>query len=199
MKKITAEQVDQLLPQTQCGLCEYTGCMPYAKAISEGEAQINKCLPGGVRVLKQLGELLQQDITAYIDDMLTKQKSPSLAVIDERLCIGCVKCINACPVDAIIGTGKMMHTVLSQDCTGCELCIEPCPMDCIDMVQVNHPQIEQEWDAFSQRARDNYHRKQARINAEKVREQQVYQQKAKQDFIKAALQRVQQKRDQGKD
>lgn len=193
MKKVAAEQIDQLLPQTQCGLCEYTGCMPYAKAISEGEAQINKCLPGGVRVLKQLGELLDVEAKVYIDDMLQKQKVPSVAVIDESLCIGCVKCIKACPVDVIIGTGKMMHTVIQQDCTGCELCIEPCPMDCISMVEVAGPQTEQEWQVFAETAREHYYQKQARVKLEKAKEEQSYQQKAKQDYIKAALARVQKK------
>lgn len=197
MKEIKAEQIDKLLPQTQCGLCEYTGCMPYAKAISEGTATINKCLPGGVRVLEQLGDLLDADVSLFTDEMLNKHKAPSIAMIDESLCIGCVKCINACPTDAIIGAGKLMHTVLQADCTGCELCIEPCPMDCIEMISISGPQSEQEWQAFSDNAREKYYQKQARVDANQAKEKKTYQQKANQDYIKAALARVQQKNNQG--
>jgi len=206
MKKTSPNKIDELLPQTQCGLCEYEGCMPYAKAISKGEAPINKCLPGGERVLKQLGQLLEVNIDNYVEDMRQKQKSPSVAVIDENLCIGCVKCINACPVDAIVGAGKLMHTVIESECTGCELCIEPCPMDCISMITTDKPNTSAQWAAFSDKARHNYYRKNARLekNYQNARQQHKAKvklktkdedaaKKAKLDYIKAAMERVKNK------
>src|SRR3990167_6273591 len=127
--------IDAVLPQTQCGECDYAGCKPYAEAIAKGEA-INKCPPGGIEVLLKLAELTKQDAKPYLADMQKKQKSPSIAVIREEECIGCTKCIQACPVDAILGSGKLMHTVIESECTGCELCVEPCPVDCIDMIEL---------------------------------------------------------------
>lgn len=134
MTKPTITDIDAILPQTQCGLCGYKGCLPYAEALVNKKASINLCPPGGVEGLKKLGEILQQDPTPYISDMEKKAKSPLRAVIREAECIGCTKCIQACPVDAILGASKSMHTVISDECTGCELCITPCPVDCIDMV-----------------------------------------------------------------
>ena len=125
------ELINELLPQTQCGECDYKGCKPYAEAIARGEASINRCAPGGVKTLKALGELLHIDPTPYLEEIKQKYRPPSVAWIEESLCIGCTKCIQACPVDAIVGTGKLMHTIISDECTGCGLCIEPCPMDCI--------------------------------------------------------------------
>lgn len=136
MAEITPADIEALLPQTQCGLCDFAGCKPYAKAILNGEA-INKCLPGGVKVLTQLGTLLKQDVSLMLSDMQQKQKPALLAVIDESACIGCTKCIQACPVDAIIGAAKQMHTVINDECSGCELCIAPCPVDCISMIETN--------------------------------------------------------------
>lgn len=134
--KITAEQIDQLLPQTQCGLCSYKGCLPYAEALAKEEAEINLCPPGGVKGLKSLANLLNKDPTPFIDEMNQKAKPPMVAVIREAECIGCTKCIQACPVDAILGMGKQMHSVITDECTGCELCVAPCPVDCIDMIPV---------------------------------------------------------------
>lgn len=128
---IKPEQIDALLPQTQCGLCGYAGCMPYAIALSEKAAPINQCPPGGIDGLLALANLLQEDPTPFIEELKTKH--PSKAHIREAECIGCTKCIQACPVDAIVGSAKSMHTVLAFECTGCELCIPPCPVDCIEM------------------------------------------------------------------
>ncbi len=128
-----AKQIDALLPQTQCGLCTYKGCMPYAEALAFNQAEINLCPPGGIEGLIALAELLQKDATPFLDDMTQKAKLPSVAVIREAECIGCTKCIQACPVDAILGTSKQMHTVIADECTGCELCVAPCPVDCIDI------------------------------------------------------------------
>lgn len=130
----TAEEIDAVLPQTQCGLCTYKGCMPYAEALAKQEADINLCPPGGVEGLFALAGLFHKDPTPYIAEMEQKAKPPSVARIREAECIGCTKCIQACPVDAILGTGKQMHTVISTECTGCELCVAPCPVDCIDMI-----------------------------------------------------------------
>ncbi|MFQ5658848.1 MAG: electron transport complex subunit RsxB [Gammaproteobacteria bacterium] len=128
-----AEMVDRLLPQTQCQACGYPGCRPYAEAIIRGEADINQCPPGGTVTIRLIAELLGRD-PKHPDPAYGAQKQSSVAVIDEQACIGCVKCIRACPVDAIIGAPKQMHTVVAGFCTGCELCIEPCPVDCITMV-----------------------------------------------------------------
>lgn len=132
---ITIEAIDTLLPQTQCGDCTYTGCLPYATAIQKNQAPINLCLPGGVTVLEKLGKLLEIDVTNFTDEMTHKAKPKRLALIREAECIGCTKCIQACPVDAIFGSAKQMHTVIASECTGCNLCVAPCPMDCIDMIE----------------------------------------------------------------
>lgn len=134
--KTFIDQVDALLPQTQCGLCTYGACRPYAQAIVENNEQINRCPPGGTKTLIALAELTQQDPESYLEEMERIAKKPSVAIIREDECIGCTKCIQACPVDAIIGAAKKMHTILTDQCTGCELCIEPCPVDCIDMIEL---------------------------------------------------------------
>jgi len=122
------EQVNDLLPQTQCAQCGYPGCRPYAAAVVEGSAAINLCPPGGEETLHKLGELLGRDIIP-----LAESVTPAIAVIDESLCIGCTHCLSACPVDAITGAHQLMHTVIESECTGCELCVAPCPVDCIVM------------------------------------------------------------------
>jgi electron transport complex protein RnfB len=129
-----ALSLDAVLPQTQCGLCTYKGCMPYAEAIAAQAAPINLCPPGGVSGLKALAQILNADPSPFMAEMALKTKPKLLAVIREAECIGCTKCIQACPVDAILGGAKQMHTVLVYDCTGCELCVAPCPVDCIDLV-----------------------------------------------------------------
>lgn len=129
---IASEHIDRLLPQTQCRQCGYQGCLPYAQALSRGEAEINLCTPGGTAVISDLAKLLNVQILPPADTL--KAALPkAIAVIDETECIGCTACIKACPVDAIMGATKQMHTVISAECSGCELCIAPCPVDCIDM------------------------------------------------------------------
>ena len=133
------QSIDALLPQTQCGLCGHRdGCLPYAKSISEGEAA-NKCVPGGQPVADALAELLgreKQLAEASVWPIQSNGRPQRIkAIIREDECIGCTKCISACPVDAIIGSGKLMHSILTDLCTGCELCIPPCPVDCIDLVE----------------------------------------------------------------
>lgn len=127
------ERIDRLLPQTQCGQCNYPGCRPYAKAIAAGEADINQCPPGGEACVRALAELLGREPKPLNPDH-GAVKPPVVALIVEADCIGCTKCILACPVDAIVGAPKQMHTVIADLCTGCELCLPPCPVDCIVLV-----------------------------------------------------------------
>ena len=128
-------EINKLLPQTQCAQCDYPGCKPYAEAIARGEA-INHCPPGGEELIKNLANLLGREAIP-LDSKFGETKSPAIAVIREKECIGCTFCIQACPVDAIIGAPQQMHSIIERDCTGCELCLEPCPVDCIDMVALS--------------------------------------------------------------
>ncbi len=125
------EQINDKLPQTQCGQCGYAGCKPYAQAIADG-VPINRCPPGGEEGIKALAQLLEVDIIP-LDESCGEESPPRVAVIIEQECIGCTKCIQACPVDAIVGAAKQMHTVIESECTGCDLCVPPCPVDCIEM------------------------------------------------------------------
>ncbi len=127
------DMLDRELPQTQCGDCGFNGCRPYATAIIQGGADINRCLPGGMSTVYRLADLTGIEVKPLYKQR-KKSEAGALAVIDEAACIGCVKCIKACPVDAIIGAPKVMHSVINKYCTGCELCIPPCPVDCISMV-----------------------------------------------------------------
>ncbi len=128
------QRIDALLPQTQCGKCGHPGCKPYAEGLAKGEA-INKCPPGGNETIAALASLLQVPIIAL--DPERGSAPPQVAFIREAECIGCTKCIQACPVDAIVGAAKLMHTVISAECTGCDLCVAPCPVDCIDLLPLS--------------------------------------------------------------
>lgn len=128
----TIEQINSLLPQTQCGKCGYDGCRPYAEAISRGAADINRCPPGGEEGIRALAEFLGVE-PKPLDPDCGVYKPRAVAWIVEEDCIGCAKCLAACPVDAIVGAPKLLHTIIASECTGCELCIEPCPVDCIRM------------------------------------------------------------------
>lgn len=129
------EQLDAVLPQTQCGQCNYPGCRPYAEAIAKGEAGINQCPPGGDAGIKALADIMGVE-PEPLNPENGAEKPAVVALIIEEDCIGCTKCIQACPVDAIMGAAKHMHTVIEPACTGCELCIPPCPVDCIELVPV---------------------------------------------------------------
>lgn len=137
------EQIDEILPQTQCGQCGYPGCRPYADAIANGD-DINKCPPGGDATIKKLADLMGVEAKP-LDAAHGEEDVKKVAFIREDECIGCTKCIQACPVDAILGAAKQMHTVLSEECTGCDLCVEPCPVDCIDMVPVADTPASWRW------------------------------------------------------
>ena len=127
------DQVNELLPQTQCAQCGYPGCRPYAQAIANDDAAINLCTPGGDETVLRLAELLGKEPQPLAD---AAPEGRSVAMIDEALCIGCTHCRNACPVDAIVGAHHFMHTIIESECTGCELCIAPCPVDCISLRRV---------------------------------------------------------------
>lgn len=203
---LLVKQIDALLPQTQCGECGYPGCLPYAQALAQGSVAINKCPPGGVVVVEALGELLHQDATPYIAEAIAQTRLPSLAKIRESECIGCTKCIKACPVDAIMGSTKLMHVVITHECTGCGLCVEPCPVDCIEMVELSVPAYDKDL------ARMRFQAKEVRQLRDEHAQQQAYRQKrnialqstdnaqdvsAKQQYIQQALARVQAKKTNG--
>lgn len=138
------ERIDAVLPQTQCGQCGYPGCKPYATAIAAGEADINQCPPGGDAGVRALADLLGVEYKP-LNTEHGVPKPKSVALIDENVCIGCTLCIQACPVDAILGAAKHMHTVIASECTGCELCIAPCPVDCISMEAIKESPDNWKW------------------------------------------------------
>jgi electron transport complex protein RnfB len=166
-------QIDSILPQTQCRQCGFDGCKPYATAIANGEARINQCPPGG-----DVGIHALADVTGLPFEPLNtahgEHKPKALAVIDETVCIGCTLCLQACPVDAILGAHKYMHTVIAKECTGCELCIAPCPVDCIDMIELDvQPSVEQQKE-LADNARTRFEFRQARISRDKQARAQQY-------------------------
>lgn len=188
MSESLADKIDKVLPQTQCGECQYDGCRPYAEAMAAGIDSPNHCPPGGLKTLKRLGELLQIDVTPYEAEVALAHRAPSIAIIHEDHCIGCTKCISACPVDAIIGSAKHMHTVISDECTGCQLCVEPCPVDCISMVATPELIFDPE------KARKRYQAKKERSSQNK-KSATIPDQQAKLSYIEQALARQKQKRE----
>ena len=138
------DKIDAILPQTQCGQCGFPGCKPYAQAIAKGEADINQCAPGGEEGIRMLADLLGREYKPLSAEHGV-EKPKSVAFIAEATCIGCTLCIQACPVDAIIGAAKQMHTIVPSLCTGCELCVPPCPVDCIAMVAVGESVDTWKW------------------------------------------------------
>jgi electron transport complex protein RnfB len=147
-----ADAIDALLPQTQCTKCGYAGCRPYADAIAAGSAQINQCPPGGAAGIVGLAALLRRPVLP-LNPANGIEKPLAVAVIDEALCIGCTLCIQACPVDCIVGAPTKMHTVIESQCTGCDLCLPPCPMDCIAMIPAQPPRAWKRADADAARRR----------------------------------------------
>lgn len=192
-----AKTIDALLPQTQCGECGYPGCMPYAQALAAGLAPIDRCSPGGVKTLKELAHVLNVDESPYVQEMAKKTRPAAVAVIKEAECIGCTKCIQACPVDAIVGSAKHMHSILSHECTGCGLCIDPCPVDCIELSSLSEPAFDPNL------ARVRFNQRKIRLLREEQAKEASYRNKrllakekntqdvhAKQHYIQDALARV---------
>jgi electron transport complex protein RnfB len=141
-------RIDAILPQTQCGQCGFPGCKPYATAIAEGRADINQCPPGGDAGVRALADLLGPLLGVEYKPLNAEngvEKPKAVAFIDEKTCIGCTLCIQACPVDAILGAAKHMHTIISSECTGCELCVAPCPVDCITMEPIGETPENWKW------------------------------------------------------
>jgi electron transport complex protein RnfB len=159
-----ADRIDAVLPQTQCEQCGFHGCRPYAEAIASGEAPINRCPPGGKAGIDILAALLGVPALA-LDPAHGVEKPRLVARIIEADCIGCTKCIGACPVDAIIGSGKLMHSVIADDCTGCELCVPACPVDCIVLEPMPATQIDI---AHADRARMHFKRREARLASSRL-------------------------------
>jgi Na+-translocating ferredoxin:NAD+ oxidoreductase subunit B len=166
--KILADRIEDLLPQTQCTKCGYPACRPYAEAVANGEANYNQCPPGGAEGIARLAALLGKPVIPLNSANGVERPRP-LAVIDEQVCIGCTLCMQACPVDAIVGAPKQMHTVIAELCTGCDLCVPPCPVDCISMPPVTGEATG--WDAWSQSqadaARARHDRREARLARER--------------------------------
>ena len=196
---VAVKDIDALLPQTQCGECGFSGCLPYAEALAQGNTPIDRCPPGGVQTVTALAELLKVDASPYLSAARANTRTPALASIREAECIGCTKCITACPVDAIIGSGKLMHAVITSQCTGCGLCIEPCPVDCIELLPLDAPQYDKN------AARARFQARQIRHLRDQHEQEQLYREKrqlvtkkddnkqdaqAKQDYILQALARV---------
>ena len=201
---ISVKTIDALLPQTQCGECGYPGCLPYAQALAQGSAPIDRCPPGGAATVEALGALLNIDATPYLTSAMERTRPPALAVIREAECIGCTKCIQACPVDAIIGSGKLMHNILSHECTGCGLCVKPCPVDCIDIITQPSALYNQDL------ARQRFNAREVRLLRDEQDKQQTYREKrrltaltsdqqhdklAKQDYVLQAMARAQAKKE----
>lgn len=165
------EQIDSLLPQTQCGQCGYPGCRPYAEAIANGD-ELNKCPPGGQATIDKLADLLGREAKP-LDAAHGEEDVKKVAVIREDECIGCTKCIQACPVDAILGAARQMHTVIADECTGCDLCVEPCPVDCIDMVAVSVKPERWKWNLDQIPIQDVTHTNAAHTSAKQATNKQV--------------------------
>ncbi|WP_430365006.1 electron transport complex subunit RsxB [Trinickia sp. NRRL B-1857] len=163
-----ADRIEDLLPQTQCTKCGYDGCRPYAEAVAHGEANYNQCPPGGAQGIARLAALLGKPVIP-LNPVNGEERARPLAVIDETLCIGCTLCMQACPVDAIVGAAKQMHTVVAELCTGCDLCVPPCPVDCIEMVPLTGERTG--WAAWSPEqadaARVRHDRRTARLARER--------------------------------
>jgi electron transport complex protein RnfB len=163
---LTPAAIDALLPQTQCRKCGYAGCRPYAAAIAEGRADINQCPPGGDDVARDLAALLGVPFKP-LDPAFGIHQAPAVAAIDEAACIGCTLCIQACPVDAIVGAAKLMHTVITTECTGCKLCLPPCPVDCIRMSKAAEAPTDERKRTGAARARVRFHTRNERLQRER--------------------------------
>jgi electron transport complex protein RnfB len=187
------DAIDGVLPQTQCRQCGYAACRPYAQAIANGEAEINRCPPGGDPGIHRLAALTGRPYQP-LDPACGAERPRRIAVIEEARCIGCTLCIQACPVDAIVGAAKHMHTVIAELCTGCELCIAPCPVDCIALVMATGSDAI--WDSpRANAARERYELRQARLAREaNARAETTAARQAKRATIQAAIARARSRR-----
>ncbi|WP_440615668.1 RnfABCDGE type electron transport complex subunit B [Cysteiniphilum sp. 6C5] len=176
---VSIDAIDALLPQTQCTKCGYQDCYDYAKAITNGEKH-NRCPPGGQQGADALAKLLQRE-NLSLDKTCGTHQPKKVAWINEDLCIGCKKCILACPVDAIMGAKKLMHTVIQEECTGCDLCVEPCPMDCIEMHELPleaqpHALTDIQYEAQKAHYRNKHNKRATRLKQQKENETKKHQQ-----------------------
>jgi Na+-translocating ferredoxin:NAD+ oxidoreductase subunit B len=177
-ERVLAATIDALLPQTQCTKCGYSGCLPYARAIAAGEADINQCPPGGAAGVGKLAALLGREAKP-LNPANGMQQRRTVALIDEARCIGCTLCIQACPVDAIVGAAKRIHTVIAELCTGCDLCVPPCPVDCIDMLPL--PEAQAPWsEAMADAARARFEFRTVRLAREEAERAERLARKAQQ-------------------
>ncbi len=189
------ERIDQLLPQTQCTQCDFPRCRDYAEAIANGEAEINQCPPGGSIAINALSQMLQKPASP-LNPANGIEEPRLLAIINEAACIGCKLCIKACPVDCILGAGKMMHTVIANECTGCKLCLPVCPTDCIDLIPPPPPdpnQAKSRFPAFSQpqvdKARRRTEQKLIRLSRREA-ERRAYRLEKKRSSLRREIQAV---------
>lgn len=203
------ERLDAILPQTQCGQCGFQSCRPYAEALAAGNADINQCPPGGDAGIRRLAQMLGRPVKP-LDPSHGIHKPRSVARIEESSCIGCTLCIRACPVDAIVGAAKQMHTVIASECTGCELCLPPCPVDCIELLVVatntwtwpfpsqtrrHADRSRQRFEARQQRLTREKQARTERLNRKRLESALISESaNPKQQAIKASLERVKAKK-----
>lgn len=197
------DQLNSLLPQTQCTKCGFDGCKPYAQAMADGRADTNRCPPGGPETIAALSNLLGRD-PKPLDPECGEHQPFHVALIDEEHCIGCTLCIQACPVDAILGATQRMHTIITEDCTGCELCVDPCPVDCITMVPAEREwtkkdavRAKEHYELRNQRLMESHHETKgpaARTLSNKPSVASIDTEADKQDRIAKALQRARARR-----
>ena len=185
-------RIDALLPQTQCRQCGYPGCRPYAEAVAGGRADINRCPPGGDDTIRELARLTGAPIKP-LDPTCGTPAPPAVAVIDEEACIGCTLCIQACPVDAIAGATKLMHTVIAAECTGCGLCIPPCPVDCISMAESGESLTLEARQRRAQAYKKRYAARTARLERERAERRAAPRENAAERRKRATVERVMQR------
>lgn len=187
MLSMSMQRINDLLPQTQCRECGYPDCKSYAEALFDQEKNIGLCAPGGIAVLKNIAVILERDPKPYINETKNRFREPALVTIREEECIGCTKCIQACPIDAIMGASKQMHVILADECTGCGLCIPPCPVDCIDWIPLQKP-------AYNPvKSKQRYEAKQSRQERDKKQSETQFQD-IQQIDIKSILTRIKNKK-----
>ncbi len=181
-----ADRIDAILPQTQCRQCGYSGCRPYAEAVATGHADLNRCPPGGPETLRALSELTGLPMKP----LESVSKPPAVARIDEAVCIGCTLCIQACPVDAIVGAANLMHTVIAAECSGCELCLPPCPVDCIAMIETGEAATHEDRLKRATRYKRRYAAQGARLARDQLERVAASRAKADQRRKRATITRV---------